>query len=69
MGLRRCSAVPQLWDATTWDEDDFEEKLSEWYKDCLAFAEDGEHYSARLLTMPDFGCVMHEAGPNQEVRP
>jgi len=29
----------------------------------LAMAEDGEEYIARLVTLPEFGCVLHKPAP------
>lgn len=59
LGLGRCKNVPQLWDATDWDEEGLNFELVEKYRDRKAFAEDGSSYMAHLLTMPDFGCISH----------
>ena len=57
-GLGRCKAAPMFWDATTWDEECNRVMLPE-YADTKAFVQDGSDYIAKLLTKPDFGCVMH----------
>lgn len=58
-GLGRCKATPMFWDATNWDED-CNRVLIEKYADTKAFVQDASDYSAKLLTKPDFGCVMHQ---------
>jgi hypothetical protein len=60
LGVRRCMRVPEWWEATTWNND----CARVWKPDMvgtLAFANDGSSYAATLLTLADFGCVMHEA--------
>ena len=61
--IGECTFVVQYWDATDWDwdNDDSPRALREEYKDRLAFTQDGSDYRADLLTLPNFGCVQHEA--------
>ena len=61
LGLGRCNNIPMFWDATEWDEDGEGRKFLDQYKNTKAFAQDGSDYSAYLLTLPEFGCVSHEA--------
>jgi hypothetical protein len=49
--------------ATEWDKDYERRVLIEKYRGVLAFAVDGSGYIANLLTLPNFGCVMHEPIP------
>lgn len=56
VGVRICRNVPMFWNALGRDEC----SIAENYKDKLAFAQDGNDYCARLLTMKDFGCVAFE---------
>lgn len=58
-GVGTCHRVPQYWDSGMWDEDGGR-TLKEKSKSTLAFVADGSDYFARLLTFPDFGCVMHK---------
>ena len=58
-GVGRCGAVPHYWDAGDWDDMGERRILKPEYKDVLAFAQDASDYRASLMTMPNFGCVMH----------
>jgi hypothetical protein len=62
-GLGLCEKIPLVDDATEWEmvAGETVNSLKEEYKDVLAFASDASSYQACLLTMPTFGCVMHEA--------
>jgi len=56
-----CHAARQVWDVSETDsEDDYQRKLLPEHAGLLCMVEDGSHYAATLVTMPDFGCVMHE---------
>ena len=57
-GLGRCKAVPMFWDSTEWDEG-FNRRVTAAFAETKAFVQDGSDYFAKLLTKPDFGCVMH----------
>lgn len=63
-GAGECMKAPQIWDATDVHEEDdgFTEyrTLKPEHAAVLAVVEDGSAYRARLVTMPDFGCVQHE---------
>ena len=65
-GTGRCKKVPQYWSVTEWDEEYEHRILKQKYIGVTAFVQDGSDYSAILKTLPDFGCVMHEA-PNAKV--
>ena len=58
-----CTKARQIWDVTEVKEPengaDYRVLLPE-HAAILAVVEDGSGYSARLVTMPDFGCVQHE---------
>jgi len=61
-GTGVCHAARQLWDVSaTREEDDYQRKLLPEHAGLLCMVEDGSHYAATLVTMPDFGCVMHQA--------
>ena len=66
-GLGRCKAAPMFWDATDWDEE-CNRVLIQKYAGTKAFVQDGSDYSAKLLTKPDFGCVMHVSA-NARIEP
>jgi hypothetical protein len=67
MGVRRCTRIPEWWDATTWStEGDFDRVWTPAATGILAFANDGSSYRADLLTLPAFGCVMWEPPANAE---
>ena len=59
-GTGTCNAIPQLWDASEWDDDGESRVLKTKHADRLAFLQDGSDYLAMLKTLPDFGCVHHE---------
>jgi len=56
----RCHAVYQYYDATEWDEDGNERRLTAKHAKHLAFVRDTSDYFAMLLTRPNFGCVQHK---------
>lgn len=64
LGAGECTKAPQVWDVTdTINSEDgwtSTKKLKPEHAAVLAVVEDGSSYSARLVTMPDFGCVQHE---------
>ena len=68
LGLGKCLAVVQLWDATKWEDDDDPgvdvcfRVLKNEYKEKMAFVQDGSDYYAALRTFADFGCVQYERG-------
>jgi hypothetical protein len=56
----KCNKVPMFWDSTEWKEvgEDYLRVLTD--EENKAFVQDGSDYSAKLLTVADFGCVQHE---------
>ncbi len=60
-GTGKCNIVVQFWDATEWSENSEYRMLKPEYVGRLAFVQDGSDYHAELKTLPDFGCVQHEA--------
>ena len=67
MGVSRCLRIPEWWDATTWSDEGDRVWTAE-ANGILAFANDGSSYRADLLTLPNFGCVMHVADAPGENR-
>ena len=62
-GSGACKAARQIWDVTESKPPDYEERrLLPEHAGLLCMVEDGSQYRAELITMPDFGCVMHESG-------
>lgn len=59
-GTGKCNAMPQFWDASEWVEDSDSRKIKPEYAGKLAFVRDGSDYYAALMTMPEFGCALHE---------
>lgn len=64
LGGGECMNAPQIWDVTEevekpcgWSSN---LKLRREHAAVLAVVEDGSAYKARLVTMPDFGCVQHK---------
>jgi len=70
LGAGECQKAPQMWNVTDrvrsgdeWNDGWSEHKvLKPEHAAVLAVVEDGSAYSARLVTMADFGCVQHEKG-------
>ena len=62
-GAGECTAVRAMHDVTERREDDQGEHLAlePEHAALLAVVADGSGYKAELITMPDFGCVQHEA--------
>ena len=64
-GAGECGKAPQMWDVTdrVGQEDGwtYTKVLKPEHAAVLAIVEDGSAYRARLVTMPGFGCVQHEA--------
>ena len=60
--LGRCSQAIQFWNATEWGDEEvgYQRILKPEYIDNLLFVQDASDYSARLITRPNFGCVLHE---------
>lgn len=62
VGAGNCRAVRAIWDVTEYNDEDplnRRELLPE-HAAVLAVVEDGSGYAAGLITMRDFGCVMHK---------
>lgn len=55
-----CSRVPMFWDSTEWKDvgDDVIRVLTD--EDNKAFVQDVSDYSAKLLTLAEFGCVQYD---------
>lgn len=64
LGAGECGKAPQVWDVAEVidaDEDpNWCRVLKPEHAAVLAVVEDGSSYKARLITMPDFGCVQYE---------
>ena len=65
LGGGECGKAPQIWDVTEQVDQDGDNwngtrMLKREHAAVLAVVEDGSAYKARLVTMPDFGCVQHE---------
>ena len=60
-GTGKCKVVLQFWNATEWTDDYDKRTLKPEYVGRLAFVQDSSNYYAELKTLPDFGCVQHEA--------
>ena len=60
-GSGGCKAARQIWDVTERSDDDDNLRLLPEHAGLLCMVVDGSQYLAELITMPDFGCVMHEA--------
>jgi hypothetical protein len=56
-----CHAARPIWDVCgdPSDADDSRRLLPE-HSGLLCVVQDGSQYSAQLITMPDFGCVMYK---------
>ena len=56
-----CRAARQIWEVAEPQEPDYDnmELLPE-HAGLLCMVADGSQYAATLITMPDFGCVMHK---------
>lgn len=59
LGMGWCKAAPMLWDSTEWSKGGDCRVFKAEFANCKAFVQDGSDYSAKLLTLPDFGCVSH----------
>ncbi len=66
LGGGECQKAPQVWDVA----EQVDQEADDWnghrvlkpeHAAVLAVVEDGSSYRARLVTMPDFGCVQHES--------
>ena len=57
----RCKRVKQFWDSTEWRDvgDDYRRVFTPEAEGHLAFVQDASDYSAKLLTLADFGCVQY----------
>lgn len=60
LGLGKCGATVEFFNATNWDAETGEHRLEKEYENRKAFTQDGSDYRSVLLTKPDFGCVQHE---------
>lgn len=77
LGVGKCTAIVQFWNATEWIEDDnpiYKQFIKYSEIDCLlvlvlkpkyetklAFMQGSSDCHAELITKPDFGCVQHES--------
>ncbi len=62
-----CRKVVKYWEAIDWYDDDHNEELNEERrKDSKFFVQDGEDYSAMLITRDDFGCVEHQEKTHEQ---
>ena len=61
-GTGQCIAARQLFDVSELDDTSPDDalRLLPAHAGILCAVEDGSQYMARLITMPDFGCVMHQ---------
>lgn len=60
-GSGGCKAARQIWEVTERKPPDYDDlTLLPEHAGLLCFVADGSEYVAELITMPDFGCVMHE---------
>jgi hypothetical protein len=59
VGVRRCTRVLELWQATEWD-DDCERVLKPGFEEQKMFVMDGSCYAAHLYTRPEFFCAHFE---------
>jgi len=60
VGLGKCNAAIEFWDATTWS-DDGEMEILEEFNETKLFVQDGSSYAAALFTKPDFFCTSYKA--------
>lgn len=61
-GSGGCKAAKQIWDVTDYAPGEHGQlRLLPEHAGLLCFVVDGSQYAAELVTMCDFGCVMHEA--------
>lgn len=61
IGSGGCKAARQLWDVTERPPPDYDVlTLLPEHAGLLCAVVDGSEYRAEFITMPDFGCVMHE---------
>ena len=60
-GSGGCKAARQIWTVAESVPPDYDElRLLPEHAGLLCMVADGSEYHAELITMPDFGCVMHE---------
>lgn len=60
-GSGGCKAARPIWEVTEMKPPNYDERiLLPEHAGLLCVVEDGSHYTAELITMPDFGCVMHK---------
>ena len=65
INLGTCKKVVKYWEATDWDAETFEDKLTT--PDAKFFVQDAEDYAASLYTRNDFGCVEYKEKANASV--
>jgi hypothetical protein len=63
-GAGICHAAKELWQSSESEDDPRDEwmtyrRLKPEAAGVLSFVQDGSNYMARLVTMPNFGCVQH----------
>ena len=68
IGSGNCTKVPQIWDVSDLDFSGAVFKLKPEHAAVLAVVEDADEFYARLVTMPDFGCVQHEPDTRTEYK-
>ena len=61
LGVRKCAAVPMLFDSFTWSENFDRRVIRPECANKKAFVQDGSDYYASLRTRADFGCNQWEA--------
>lgn len=73
IGAGVCLRIKPLFESEEWAEIESDEVIDDWMEVThkfressksgdMAWAQDGEEYMAGLITAPEFGCVMFEAG-------
>lgn len=69
-GSGACRAAVPIWEATEDAPPDYETRqLLPEHAGLLCMVADGSQYAAHLITMADFGCVMHEPAPPVSIPP
>jgi len=62
-GSGGCKAARQIWEVTEQGPPDYYAlRLLPKHAGLLCMVADGSEYRAELITMSDFGCVMHQPG-------
>lgn len=73
LGLGKCRAALQLFDATEWSEDEADDAdyfvgrvIKPEFRGRRFFVQDASDYRADLLTLPTFSCIEHEPAGRSE---